>query len=171
MAGSFPASGRGDLTGSVFSQRRVAEEALQFQIQQFSGERSSLTSLREAKSILHTLAEGDGDAEAFTALESDSNSEQSIQSNYKSSHDNPDVSEDDESDGSSTPKPVEELPLVPGDRQSPNKTKRTPTPPAEKIREHAPTPPMEKAEDRTPTPPTEKFKDRTPSPPPTEQQK
>ena len=48
--------------------------------------------------------------------------------------------------------------MVPGDRQSPNRT------------EHTPTPPAEKAEDNTPTPPAEKYKDRTPSPPPTEQE-
>ena len=129
------------------------------------------------------LANGDGDAEAFTTLESDSDSEESVQSNYKSSDDAPDGPEDDESDGSSTPEPTKELPLVPGDLQSPNKTKHIPTPTAEKVREHARPPPTEKAEDRTPTPPAEKaedckptptaekIKDRTLSPPLTEQEK
>ena len=160
--------------------QRVAEEALRFQNQQFSDEGSSLTSLREEESILQTLAEGDGDSEAFSALESESDSEQSVQSNYKSSHDTPDNPEDDELDGSSTPEPTEELPLEPRDRQSLNKTKRTPTPPpekerertpAEKVRERAPTPPAEKVRERAPTPPAEKVKDCTPSPPPTEQEK
>ena len=48
---------------------RVAEEALQLQNQQFSDKASSLSSLQEAESILQTLAEGDGDSEAFSALE------------------------------------------------------------------------------------------------------
>ena len=54
------------------------EEALWFQSQQFSDEGSSLTSLREVESILQTLAEGDGDAEAFTALELGSDSEENV---------------------------------------------------------------------------------------------
>ena len=60
--------------------RRVVEEALWFQSQQFSDEGSSLTSLREAESKLQNLAEGNGDAEVFAALESDSDSEESVQS-------------------------------------------------------------------------------------------
>ena len=79
--------------------------------------------------------------------------------------------EDNESDGSLTPKPTEELPLVPGDRKSPNKTKRAPTTPAEKVEDRTPTSPAEKTEDCTPSPTVEKIKDRTPSPPPTEQEK
>ena len=150
--------------------RRVAEEALRFQSQQFSDKGSSLTSVREAESILQMLAEGNGDAEAFAALESDSDSEESVQSHYKSSHDTPNGPEDDESDGSRTPEPMEELPLVPGDRQSPNRTKCTPTPPPEKAEDRITTPPTEKAEYRTPTLPAEEAKDRTPSPPPTEQE-
>ena len=66
---------------------------------------------------------------------SELDSEQSVKLNYKSSHDTPDDPEDDDSEGSSTPEPTEELPLVPEERQSPNKTKRTPTPPAEKVKE------------------------------------
>ena len=71
------------------SLRRVAEEALQFRSQQFSDEGSSLTSLREAESILQKLVGGNGDAEAFATLESDSDSEESVASRYKSSHDTP----------------------------------------------------------------------------------
>ena len=67
--------------------RRVAKEALQFGSQQFSDEGSSLTSLQVAESILQTLAGGDRDAEAFATLESDSDSDESVVSRYKSSHD------------------------------------------------------------------------------------
>ena len=62
-----------------------------------------MSSLWEAESILQTLTEGDGDSEAFLALESESDSEQSVQSNYKSSHNTPDGPEDDTSEGSPTP--------------------------------------------------------------------
>ena len=120
---------------------------------------------------MHTLAVGNGDAEEFATLESDSNSEESVESRYKSSHDTPNHPEHDESDGLAMRKPTEELPLVSRDRQSPNKTKRTPTPPVEKAEDRTPTPPAEKAEDCKPTPTAEKIKDRTPSPPPTEQEK
>ena len=157
--------------------RMVTEEALWFYSQQFSDEGNSLTSLWEAESILETVAKGNRDAEAFAALESDLDSEERVQSHYKSSHDTPNSPEDDESDGSSTPEPTEELPLVPGDRQSSNRTKRTPTPsaekaedrpltpPTEKAEDHLTTPPAEKGEDRRPTPPTEKAEDRIPTPP------
>ena len=80
--------------------RRVAEEALQFRSQQFSDEGSSLTSLQEAESILQALAGGDGDAEAFATLESDSENGESIASRYKSSHDTPNDLEEDGSNGS-----------------------------------------------------------------------
>ena len=58
--------------------RRVVEEALWLQNQQFSNESSRLSSLREAESILQTLVVGDGDSEAFSVLESESDSEQSV---------------------------------------------------------------------------------------------
>ena len=141
--------------------RRVEEEVLQFQSQQFSNEGSSLTSLRETESILQTLARGNGDAEAFATLESNSDSEESVESRYKSSHDTPNDPEDDESEGSSMPEPTEELPLVSRDRKSPNKTKCTPTPTAKEVKDRIPTPPKE-AEDRIPTPPAKEAKDRTP---------
>ena len=85
------------------SLRRVAEEALQFRSQQFSDEGSSLSSLREAETILEMLSGRDGDTQAFATLESDSESEESVASRYKSSHDTPNDPEDDGSDGSSTP--------------------------------------------------------------------
>ena len=137
--------------------RRVAEESLWFKSQQFSDEGTSLTSVREAESILQTLAGGNRDTEAIATLESDSNSEERVQSHFKSSHDTQNDPEDDASDGSST----EELPLVSGDQQSPNKTKRTPTPTVEEVKDRIPTPPKE-AEDRIPTPPAKEAKDRTP---------
>ena len=58
---------------------RVAEEALRFQNQQYSDEGSSLSSLQGAESILQIVAEGDEDSEAFFALESESDSERSVQ--------------------------------------------------------------------------------------------
>ena len=127
-------------------------------------------SLREAELILQMLAEGDRDSEAFATLESDSDSEQSVQSNYQSSHDSLDGAEEDESDDASTPEPMEELPLVSEDWKSPNKTERAQTPPVEKAEDRTPTPPTEKTEDCTPTP-MKKAEDRTPSPPLTEQEK
>ena len=149
---------------------------LQFRSQQFFDEGSSLTSLREAESILQTLAGDDGDAEVFATFESDSDSEESIASHYKSSHDTRNDPEDDESDGSLTSELTEEVTLGSGDRKSPSKTKctptppveeaedRTPTPPAEEAKDHTPTPLAEEAEDHTPTPPAEEAEDRTPSP-------
>ena len=127
--------------------RRVAEEALQFRSQQFSDEGSSLTSLQEAESILQALAGGDGDAGAFATLESDSDSEESVASRYKSSHDTPNDPEEDGSDGSSTPEPTEEITLEFGDRQSPRETDRIPTPPTEEAKDRKPTPPVEEAEE------------------------
>ena len=138
------------------SLRSVAEEALQFRSQQISDEGSSLTSLREAKSILQTLAGGDGDGEAFTTLELDSDIEESAASRYKSSHDTPNDPEDNESDGSSTPEPTKEVTLGSGDRQSPSKTERTLTPTAEEAKDRTPMPPAEEAKDRTSTPPKDR---------------
>ena len=68
------------------SLRRVAEEALQFRSQQFSDEGNNRTSLREAESILQTLAGGDGDVEPFTTLELDSDSEESVTLQKQSRH-------------------------------------------------------------------------------------
>ena len=167
----LPASGRGDPTGPIFSQSAlaVAEEALWLQNQQFSDDGNNLSSLREVESILQTLAASDGDSEAFSALESESDSEQSVQSNYPSSHDTPDDPEDDDSKHTLTPEPTEEFPLVPVERQSADTSKRTPTPPpAEKRKECTPSPlAAEKIKERTPSPPpAEETKDRTRTPPP-----
>ena len=102
-------------------------------------------SLQEAESILQMLAdstEAVADAEAFTTLESNSDSEESVQLNYKSSHDALDDPEEEESDRTSTPEPTKELSLVPGDRQSPIKTECAITPPADEAEDHTPTPPV-----------------------------
>ena len=85
--------------------RRVAEEALRLQNQQYFNEGSSLSSLREVESILQTLTTGGGDSEAFSALESESDSEQSVQSNYRSNHD----TLDDPREGDSEHTPIETL--------------------------------------------------------------
>ena len=143
--------------------RRVAEEALQFRSQQFSDEGNSLTSLREAESILQTLAGGDGDAGAFATLESDSDNEESVASQYKSSHDTPNDPVEDGSDVSSTPEPTEEIILEFGDRQSPRATDRIPTPPAEEVKDRIPTPPAEEARNRTPSPSKERREGDTQS--------
>ena len=82
--------------------RQVAKEALQFQVLQFPDEGSSITSLQEAEMILQTLADGDGDSEAFATLESESEIDESVASRYKSSHDTPNDPEEEESDGAST---------------------------------------------------------------------
>ena len=66
---------------------------------------------------------------------------------------------------------MEEIPLLPKQRQSPSKTKRTPSPPAEKVQDHTPSPPMEKVKDHKPSPPAGIVKDRTLSPPPAEKEK
>ena len=114
---------------------------------------------------MQTLAGGNWDAEAFATLESDSDSEESFASPYKSSHDTPNDPEDDESDDASTPEPTEEVTLGSKDRQSPNKTERTPTPTVREAEDRIPTPPTEEAKDRIPTPPAEEAKDRTPTTP------
>ena len=131
------------------SLRRVAEEALQFPSRQFSDEGSSLTSLREAESILQMLVGGTGDAEPFTTLESDSDSEESVASRYKSSHETPNDLEEDESDGSLTTEPTEEVPSISGDQQLPNRTEHTPTPPTEEVKDRIPSPPKEGKEEYT----------------------
>ena len=139
--------------------RRVAEEALQFRNLQFSDEGSGITSLQEAESILQTVADVDRDAEAFATLESDSDSGESVESRYKSSHDTPNDQVEEESDDSLTPEPTEEITLEFGDRQSPREADRTSTPPAEESKDRTPTPPAEEPKDRTPTPPAEEPKD------------
>ena len=78
----------------------VAKEALWLQNQQYSNEGNNLTTFRDAQSILQTLAEGDGDSEAFSALESESNSELSVQSKYRRNNDTTDTPDDLEEDDS-----------------------------------------------------------------------
>ena len=85
--------------------RRVAEESLRLQQDFHPDEGSSLSSLREAESLLQALAAGEGDSEPFSAFESDSDGEYSAHSNYRSSHDTPDGPADEESDTSPTSKP------------------------------------------------------------------
>ena len=144
--------------------RRVAEESLQFRSQQVSDEGSSLTNLQEAKSVLQALAGGDGDAGAFATLESDSDSEESVVSRYKSSHDTPNDPEEDGLYGSSTSEPTEEITLEFRDRQSPRETDCIPIQPAEEAKARVPTTTAEEAKDRIPTPPVEEAKDRVPTP-------
>ena len=86
--------------------RRVKEETLWLQNLEYSDEGSSLSSLWEAKSILKTLATGNRDLEAFSALESESDNEHNVQSNYRSSHDTPDNPEEDDSEHTPTPEPT-----------------------------------------------------------------
>ena len=139
--------------------RQIAEEALQFQVLQASDEGSSITSLREAETILQTLAGGEGDAAAFATLEADSDSGESVGSRYKSSHEtNP---TEEESDDSVTPEPEEDITLEFGDRQSPRREVQTPTPPAEESQERLPTPPAEEPQERIPV--SEEPKDTTPT--------
>ena len=129
--------------------RQIAEEALQFQVLQGSDEGSSITSLQDAETILQTLAGGDGDAAAFATLEADSDSGESVESRYKSSHDtNP---TEEESDDPGTSEPEEDITLEFGDRQSPRREAQLPTPPAEESQERLPTPPAEEPQERIPT--------------------
>ena len=120
----------------------VAKEALWLQNQQYSNEGNNLTTFRDAQSILQTLAEGDGDSEAFSALESESDSEQSVHSNYRNSHDTLDDPEEDDSEHTPTPELTEKLPIIPVERQSKDKTERKLTPAPERL--------VEKIEERKP---------------------
>ena len=65
----------------------VAEESLRLQHNPYPDEGSSLSSLRDTKSILQTLVVGERDLGAFSAIESDLDGEHSVQSNYRSSYD------------------------------------------------------------------------------------
>ena len=144
--------------------RRVAEEALQFRVLQIPDEGSSITSLQEAETILQTLAAGDGDSEAFATLEAESESDGSVASRYKSSHDTPNDREDEGSEDSVTPAPEEEITLEFGDRQPPRKADRIPTTTAREPKERIPTTPAEEPTDRTPATPAEEPKVLTPTP-------
>ena len=137
--------------------------------QQYSDEDSSLSSLCDAESILQTLALGDGDSEAFFALESESDSEHNVQLNYRSCHDTPDDPREDDSEH--TPAQVSEttLPILPADKVNPDQqSERTvdciETPQMDKQSKEksdcVPTPPTNKKSneknDHVPIPPTEK---------------
>ena len=75
--------------------RWVVEEIVWLQIQQHLDEASSLSNLRDAKSILQTLAIGVGDSEAYWTFDSKSDNENIIHSNYRSNHDTLDELEED----------------------------------------------------------------------------
>ena len=96
---------------------------------------------------MQKLAGGNVDVKTFATLELDSDSEESVASHDKSSHDTPNDLEEDESDGSSTPEATEEVTLGFGDRQTPNKTEHTPTPPTEEAKDRTPSPPKEQKEE------------------------
>ena len=129
--------------------RRVAAESLHGQQNSQPDEGSSLSSLRDAESILQALATGGGDSEPFSAFESDSDGECSAHSNYRSSHDTPDGPEDEQSDTLPTPEP-ELTELEAPDRQVADQLL---TPPREtpKEEEERPLTPKEE-EGRPPTP-------------------
>ena len=103
--------------------RRVVEEAIRLQTQQCSDEGSRLSSLWEAESLLQTLATGDDDSEALSALESESYSKKSVQSNYRNSHDTPDDPEEDDSEHTPTPESTNTLTILPAEKK--------PTPPSD----------------------------------------
>ena len=128
--------------------RRVAEEALRLQQNAYPDEGSSLSSLREAESLLQALAAREGESKPFSAFESDSDKGYSAHTNYRSSNDTPDGPEDEVSDTLTTlepeftaletpepPEPEVEQPL-----ELPNKEERPPTPKDEE--ERPPTPPV-----------------------------
>ena len=79
--------------------QQVAEEKVWLQNQQHSDEGSSLSS-RGHKS----LTTGVGDTKAFSAFESESNNEHNVHSNYRSSHDTLNESEEDGCEHMPTPK-------------------------------------------------------------------
>ena len=135
----------------------MAEESLRLQQDFHPDEGSSLSSLREAESLLQALAARECDSEPFSAFESDSDGEYSAYTNYRNSHDTPDGPTDGESDTLSTPEPeLTEL----EDTDWP-RTEQPLTPEAEE--ERPPTeeerPPIEEErllteeEERPPTPP------------------
>ena len=81
----------------------MAEESLRLQQNNYPDEGNNLSSLREAESLLQALAAGEGESEAFSTFESDSDGEHSAHTNYRNSNDIPDGPEDEESDTLQTP--------------------------------------------------------------------
>ena len=134
--------------------RRVVEESLRSQQNSYPDEGSSLSSLREAESLLQALAAGEGESEAFSAFESDSDGEHSAHTNYCSSNDIPDGPEDEESNTLQTPEPEltrlepteteVEHPSEPEDEEE--------RPPAPEVEEQRPLTPTDE-EERPLTPP------------------
>ena len=123
----------------------MAEESLRLQQTAYPDEGSSLSSLRETKSLLQALAGGDGETEAFSAFEWDSDGGYSVHTNYRSSNDTPDGPEDEESDTLPTSEPeLTELEAL--DRQRANQ----PLTPKEE-EERLPT--LKEEEERPLTPP------------------
>ena len=133
--------------------RRVAEESLRLQQNDYPDEGSSLSSLREAESLLQALAAGEGESEAFSAFESDSNEEHGADTNYRNCNEIPDGPEDEESDTLQTPEP--EL-----TRLEPPETEVEHPPEPEVEEERPPTPEVE--EQRPPTPEVEEERPPTP---------
>ena len=129
---------------------------------------SNLSSLRDAESILQTLATCVGDSEAYSAFESESDAEHNIHSNYRSSHDTPDELEEDGSEHTFKPESETMLPTQPAhegepDEHSERTNNRVPTQPSDRQSEEknncVPAPPpdrqSEKTDDRVPRPPPE----------------
>ena len=130
----------------------MAEESLRLQQNDYPDEGSSLSSLREAESLLQALAAGEGESEAFSAFESDSDREHNAHTNYRSCNEIPDGPEDEESDTLQTPEP--EL-----TRLEPPETEVEHPPEPEVEEERPPTPKDE--EQRPPTPIDEKQRPLT----------
>ena len=154
--------------------RRVAEESLRLQQNDYPDEGSSLSSLREAESLLQALAAGEGESEAFSAFESDSDGEHGAHTNYRSCNEIPDGPEDEESDTLQTPEP-ELTRLEPPETEVEHppepevEEERPPTPEVEEQRPLTPEveeerPPTPKDEEQRPLTPTDE-EERPPTPP------
>ena len=90
--------------------------------------------MREAKSILQTLATGVGESKLLSALESDLDDEHNVHSNYRSNHNTPDKPEEDDLEHTPTPETETTLPTPPfheinPDQQTERTAKSIPTPP------------------------------------------
>ena len=156
----------------------MAEELLRLQQNNYSDEGSSLSSLREAESLLQALAAGEGESEAFLAFESNTDEEHDAHPNYRNCNEMPNGSEDEESDTLQTleseltrlepTEPIVEHPPEPEDEEE-----RPPTPEVEEQRPPTPT----DEEQRPPTPADEEQRPPTPTdeeqrpPTPTDEEK
>ena len=141
----------------------MAEESLRLQQNDYPDEGSSLSSLREAESLLQALAAGEGESEAFSAFESDSDGEHGAHTNYRSCNEIPDGPEDEESDTLQTPEP--ELtrlePPKPEVEHPPEPEVEEERPPTPEVEEQRPLTP-EVEEERPPTPKDEEQRPPTP---------